>query len=382
MFVRSRDHIDKNVSAQDIRDKRNEILPTLRDKTEVELRVLMSSAAIQLQRKKGMRREQLTYEYSSFCFLPRKLVVKKGNEYKVYNYSLFNNDGGRSLLKTAQSLSTRNEGYKLLKCMGFVKKEAWKVDSPESFTMELDTLIHSTLKKSVLQSDRFVDISNYYIATLNDDRVDLFSSFYKHEVYCGTTWNNVEQLGNLLLMWNYNGVVVEKTRQKLCVILDYDLQIERNDNMEWTHNYYFDNKKFIIDEESQKLSIIGDELIDGDENGDEDNYVDGVDDDEIVPGDQQQEDEVVPGDDDPNNDDNQQQEDEVVPGDDDQQQEDEVFHDDDPDDDDNQQEEEVGSRPIKKVKVKLDAKVILNRNSIYSASIIDGKRKKSSVRYY
>lgn len=125
MFVRSRDHIDKNVSAQDIRDKKREILLTLSDKSEVELRALMSCAALKLHRMKGIDQlklkgkhkqgeEKFIYEYNSFCLLPRKLVVKKFNkDHKIYNYGLFHNN--ISLLKGAQSLSTRNEGYKLLK---------------------------------------------------------------------------------------------------------------------------------------------------------------------------------------------------------------------------------------------------------------------------
>jgi len=304
MFVRSRDHIDKNVSAQDICDKRDIISPTLKDKTDVELRVLMSCAAIQLHRNKLMRslklkskhiqEEKFAYEYSSYCFLPRKLVVKKGNHQKIYDYYLFNNDG-RSLLKTAQSLSTRNEGYKLLKCMGFVRKEAWKVESPETFTKCLDTLIRSTLGKSVLQSDK-LDISSYYIAKINDDRVDLFSSFNKEDVNCESV-NNEKQLGNLLLMWNFNGVLMDQRREKLCVILNFNLEIEQDNNMRWKHNFSI-GEKFIIDDESLKFSIIEDKLIDGDENGDEDGKVDGGDDDDY-PDDQQQEDEEVPDDDAP-----------------------------------------------------------------------------------
>ena len=186
--------------------------------------------------------------------------------------------------------------------MGFVREEAWKVESFQSFTDSLDRLIRRTLNQSVLQSNRLVDISSYYIAKLNDDRIDLFSSIFKKDVYCGNLLDNMDQLSNLALMWNYNGVLMEQNRQKLCVVLNFDLEIEQNCNNEWRHNYPGD-KFFIIDERSLKFSIIHDEFSDGDENGDEDGKIDG-------------------GEDDDNNDDDDP---------DDQQQEDEVLHDDDPD---------------------------------------------------
>lgn len=165
--------------------------------------------------------------------------------------------------------------------MGFVSKEAWKVKSYQEFTKSLDTLIHHTLSRSVLQSDKLVDITQYFIAKINDDRIDFFSSFYKDEVYCGNLMNNREQLANLLMMWNYNGVMMEHNRQKLCVVLNYDLIIEENCNNEWKHNYnYPGDKNFIIYERSHKFSIIRDEFSDGDENGDEDGKVDEGDDDD------------------------------------------------------------------------------------------------------
>lgn len=126
MFVRSRDHINKNVTAQYIRDKKREFSATLDELnlSDVDLRALMSSAALTLHRMKGIHNlklknkhqkedEGFIYEYNGICVLPKKLVVKKYNEDdKSYHYDVF--ETNRSVLKNAQSLSTRNEGYKFL----------------------------------------------------------------------------------------------------------------------------------------------------------------------------------------------------------------------------------------------------------------------------
>lgn len=122
MLTRSRDH-HEGLLRQNVRDLENAVTPLVQGRNELELRSIIARAALELNLRlgygnleyKNLKRkgDECIYMYTGIVICPSRLVVIYKD--KPQQEFVYDPDVTESRLFVKQSMSSINNGYKILK---------------------------------------------------------------------------------------------------------------------------------------------------------------------------------------------------------------------------------------------------------------------------